>query len=88
MMGNDWEWMESPWASGDYGAGSSRGLRGGGWHSYSIGLASSYRDHYYPTYEGGTYIGFRVASVPEPGSLTMLVMIAVTGLLYYRRKLV
>ena len=31
MMGNDWEWMESPWTSGDYGAGSSRGLRGGNW---------------------------------------------------------
>jgi formylglycine-generating enzyme required for sulfatase activity len=80
--GDVWQWNETD----IFGDGSSRGLRGGGWHSYSIGLASSYRDHYYPTYEGGTYIGFRVASVPEPGSLIMTAMIAVTGLLYYWRK--
>ena len=80
--GDVWQWNETD----IFGDGSSRGLRGGGWHSYSIGLASSYRDHYYPTYEGGTYIGFRVASVPEPGSLVMTAMIAVSGLLYYWRK--
>ena len=29
MMGNNWEWMESPYSDPSYGAGSSRGLRGG-----------------------------------------------------------
>jgi len=48
-------------------------------------LASSNRGDNYPTSEG-SYIGFRVASVPEPGSLIMTAMIAVTGLLYYWRK--
>ena len=42
MMGNDWEWMESPYSSGDYGTGSSRGLRGGCWlDELRAGLASS-----------------------------------------------
>ena len=31
MMGNVWEWMESPWNDPSYRAGSSRGLRGGFW---------------------------------------------------------
>jgi formylglycine-generating enzyme required for sulfatase activity len=85
MMGNDFEWMESPYSSGDYGAGSSRGLRGGLWDGYSGYLASSYRNNVNPSGEGNS-IGFRVASVPEPGSLMMTAMIAVTGLLYYWRK--
>jgi len=33
MMGNNWEWMESPYSDPNYGAGSSRGLRGGYWGS-------------------------------------------------------
>jgi formylglycine-generating enzyme required for sulfatase activity len=85
MMGNVWEWMESPWASGDYGAGSSRGLRGGVWFRGSDILAASFR--YYDDPPDEIYsIGFRVASVPEPGSLIMTAMIALTGLLYYRRQ--
>ena len=38
-----------------------------------------------PTDEG-TLIGFRVASVPEPGSLAMLAGVALTALLYWWRK--
>ncbi|MCX7066012.1 MAG: SUMF1/EgtB/PvdO family nonheme iron enzyme, partial [Proteobacteria bacterium] len=52
---------------------SSRGLRGGG----------SVPDD--PVSEHGS-IGFRVASVPEPGSLAMLLGIALTALLYWWRK--
>jgi formylglycine-generating enzyme required for sulfatase activity len=85
MMGNDWEWMESPWTSGDYVASSSRGLRGGFWFDYSNVLASSYRILDNPTYESGG-IGFRVASVPEPGSLTLLVCGAVAALLWWRGR--
>ena len=33
-----------------------------------------------------TALGFRVASVPEPGSLLMTAIIAVTGLIYFWRK--
>ncbi len=70
MMGNDSEWMESPYFSGDYGASSWRGLRGGFWNLNSDVLASSSRDAGDPRF--GAYIGFRVASVPEPGSLAIL----------------
>jgi formylglycine-generating enzyme required for sulfatase activity len=80
--GDVWQWNEAD-ISGD---GSSRGWRGGGWsYDSSSLLASSFRSRAYPTDEY-IFIGFRVASVPEPGSLIMTAMIAVTGLLYYRRK--
>jgi len=73
MMGNVWEWMESPYYSGDYGTGSYRGLRGGGFHDTGIYLASSCRVGYgFPSYEYVIF-GFRVASdVPEPMSVTLL----------------
>ena len=51
MMGNNWEWMESPWGDPNFGAGSSRGLRSGDWGSYSSDLQSSYRDFLHPANE-------------------------------------
>ena len=87
MMGNVWEWMENPYTSGDYDAGSTRALRGGYWNFNENFLASSGRRDSLsnPTYEYW-FIGLRVASVPEPGSLAMLLGIALTALLYYWRK--
>ena len=41
MMGNVWEWMESPHTDPDYGTTSDRGLRGGMYGSYDDNLASS-----------------------------------------------
>jgi formylglycine-generating enzyme required for sulfatase activity len=71
-MGNVWEWMESPWYSGDYGTGSNRGLRGGDFYYGVDTLASSGRFGYYPGDESLVF-GFRVASeVPEPMSVTLL----------------
>ena len=85
-MGNVWEWMESPYSDTSYGTGSSRGLRGGDWHLYSDYLQSSYcNGSGSPTVES-IGLGFRVASVPEPGSVAMLLGFAVTALLYYWRK--
>jgi formylglycine-generating enzyme required for sulfatase activity len=81
MMGNVWEWMESPFTSGDYGAGSSRGMRGAGWIYSSSYLAVSYRGNWNPA-DVDTFMGFRVASVPEPGSMAMLAGLAVGALLY------
>ncbi len=69
MMGNDEEWMETPYASGAYGASSPRGARGGSWASWAsddIGLASSGRDSINTAVEA-TNVGFRVASVLEAG---------------------
>jgi formylglycine-generating enzyme required for sulfatase activity len=86
MMGNVMEWLESPLNSGDYDVGSSRGVRGGAWSSNSDVLAASNRPGYGPSFELNG-VGFRVASVPEPSSLIMLVGLALTALLCWWRKL-
>ena len=66
MMGNIWEWMESPYDSGDYLSGSNRGIRGGSCLNYDSVLLSSSRRHTFPTFFDGFTLGFRVASIPEP----------------------
>ena len=67
MGGDVWQWNE---ANID---GSSRGLRGGVGTTQPDGLASSDRGYGdYPTGEDDV-IGFRVASVPEPSSITLVV---------------
>ncbi len=78
--GNVWEWNESVLY------GSSRGMRGGSFHYYSSYLLASYRFYYYPAGEEYAYFGFRVVSVPEPGSLVMLFGIALMILLYFWRR--
>ena len=72
MMGNVFEWMESPYYSGDYTSDSRRGLRGGSFSVIGVYfLASSGRGSGLPYVEYGD-VGFRVASVPEPASLVLL----------------
>jgi formylglycine-generating enzyme required for sulfatase activity len=83
MMGNNWEWMER--GDPDVAADSSRWLRGGNWGNDYPYMTSSARFSNDPRNERSD-LGFRVASVPEPGSLVMIAMIAVSGLLYYWRK--
>ena len=85
MMGNDIEWMESPWNDPNYGAGSSRGLRGGSWYNNSSYLHASARNYGYPALENNSFV-FRVASVPEPGSMTLLVSGLLACLIWWRRK--
>ena len=77
--GNVYEWNEALIVS-------SRGLRGGGWGWYYNSLAASDRYSYgSPTYESFD-IGFRVANVPEPGSLILIVSGAIAALILWKRR--
>lgn len=75
MMGNVWEWMETPWDSGVYLFDSNRGVRGGSYFDLDYDdLNSSYRYLVNPAF-GNVSVGFRVASVevvPEPATLLLL----------------
>jgi formylglycine-generating enzyme required for sulfatase activity len=84
MMSNNWEWMESACNDTNYGADSSRGLRGSNWQMDCNCMQASQRNGTYPMYEVDD-LGFRVASVPEPRSIALLVCGAIAGLLWWRR---
>ena len=75
--GNVWEWNEAI-------IGWDRGLRGGSSGSLAIELAASYRLDSAPSTQFGN-VGFRVASLPEPG-IALLVMAGVLSLASWRRR--
>jgi len=77
--GNVLEWNETAITS------SLRGFRGGTFGNGSYHMAAADRGDGQPSIESNVF-GFRVASVPEPGSLAMLAGIAWMALLYYWHK--
>jgi formylglycine-generating enzyme len=78
--GNLWEWNEAEGYDG-----LSRGLRGGGRGNNSNYLAAASRSNFDPAYECEG-IGFRVASVPEPGGISLLLCGAIAGMIWWRRR--
>ncbi len=91
----DFENSASPYGTFDQGGnlselnesviGSSfRGLRGGNWLNHSIILPASFGNSNYPTSEY-MVVGFRVALVPEPSTIILLLTGALGFLLYRRR---
>jgi hypothetical protein len=77
---NVWEWTE------DLIAGSLRALRGGDWDYDSSYLAASSRHFGTSTDENYGSVGFRVASVPKPSSITLLIAGAGAFLAYAWRR--
>jgi formylglycine-generating enzyme len=75
--GNVIEWSDAVLS------GTSRGLRGGSWGNAAAQLASSFRNGLVPTYESNA-VGLRVASVPEPACLVL--MLLASGAMLTRRK--
>jgi formylglycine-generating enzyme required for sulfatase activity len=74
--GNVFEWNDAIISS-------SRGLRGGSWLDAENSLRSSFRYNDGPSFEG-SYVGFRIATVPEPTVSVSLILAG--GLLLSRRK--
>jgi formylglycine-generating enzyme required for sulfatase activity len=79
--GNVFEWNPASWPG--Y---SLCGLRGGSFGDYSGFLLASSRGYGDPPVGEFASIGFRVASVPEPGSIILVVSGAIAGLIWRRRR--
>ena len=84
--GNAWEWNETAYDGSNNSASENREMRGGSWgNGSSIFLdASNSRANNSPTNALSNY-GFRVASVPEPGSAS-LVILGLAAVLARRRR--
>ena len=83
--GNVREWEETELDLVNNSAGSPRDLRGGWWLDINyVDLGVSIRNSSDPT-NGHYYVGFRVASVPEPTTITML-LYGLASLALLRRR--
>jgi formylglycine-generating enzyme required for sulfatase activity len=82
--GNVWEWTESAYDGINSRDSESREVRGASW-VYSQ-LAASSRDYQFPLNDYDVHFGFRVASVPEPSSLSLLVLGGVVVAMMRRRR--
>jgi formylglycine-generating enzyme required for sulfatase activity len=83
--GNVWEWNESAFDGTNSSSSEIRAFRGGDWLYGEDTLRSSYRTLSGPALDGD-FIGFRVASVPEPSTYALLLMAGAGWLLWKRRK--
>lgn len=87
--GNVWEWIETASDESNNSVMEERYFRGGGWENPGMYMQSVSRTSLYPTGEGMNELlggGFRVASVPEPSSLSLLVAGGVVLAAARRRK--
>jgi sulfatase modifying factor 1 len=83
--GNVWEWNESAFDGSNSLSSEVRAFRGGDWFNTENSLRSSFRSGNGPT-SGDNFIGFRVASVPEPSTYALVLLGAGAVYLWKRRK--
>ena len=84
--GNVWEWNETALDGANSSWSEVRTIRGGGWISPAGQLNASFRSsNGFPDGERN-FIGFRVASVPEPSTYALLLMTGAGALWLARRK--
>ena len=70
--GNVYQWMETDYSDPTNSSDGNRGIRGGYWFDAASNLQSSYRFNNSPS-ASNLNIGFRVASVPEPSSMILMI---------------
>jgi len=80
QAGNVWEWSEV----GTFGG--TRGYRGGSFQGTWHFLEASYGSAFDNPGDEYTTRGFRVASIPEPGSITLLLCGALSLVMFRRRR--
>ncbi len=83
--GNVWEWTESAYDGTNNLSSANRAVRSGNWSIAETDLQSSFRGINAPDYDNN-FIGFRVASVPEPSTYALLLLGAGAVYCWKRRK--
>ena len=84
--GNVWEWAESAIDGINNSSSENRAIRGGTCYNTENDLRSSNRVIFYaPTYSD-SFLGFRVASVPEPSCTVLMISAGLLALARRRRR--
>jgi formylglycine-generating enzyme len=84
--GNVSEWIESAYDGSNDSPAETRTLRGGWWYSRESSLSSLNRSDSSVPGDSDIYVGFRVATVPEPSTYALLIMTGAGALWWSRRK--
>jgi len=74
QCGNAWEWNEGAFDGINDSATEFRVLRGGSWSNDSSLLNASFRNFFFEPTNEYIQFGFRIAMIPEPSSLSLLLI--------------
>ena len=83
--GNVFEWMETASDGINNSSSENRRFRGGAWNESEVSLRSSLRYSYTPS-GSLTFLGFRVASVPEPSAAMLMISAGMLALARRRTR--
>jgi formylglycine-generating enzyme len=83
--GNIAEWLESAWDGVNDNPAENRVVRGGDWFGAASDLESSFRAINAPEFESDL-LGFRVASIPEPSTVSLIAIACLAAAAALRRR--